>query len=191
MQYHRAIHQTASSSCSETKCGNPDLLISVSVLVHAHVHVYLHNGRVFCMCVGSSSARLQCFFSSIIHSLQRGGCGNMAPSAHSFWFGGCVFAWPGTGGRLFVQCCSFLSWFLLARQDARGHHSEISAPPPRWQQECCTEGFGTAARSSRVWQQGSSSPAYSLPLPNRCSEDGGAYTDGSLPVIQTFMICVH
>ncbi len=126
----------------------------------------------------------------LFQSLQRGGCGSVTPSTCFFWFGRCVFAWLGTGGWLFVQCCSFLS-VLLAHQDAKGHHSKISVPLSRWQQECCIDGCKAAVRSSRVWQQGLSSPAHSLPLPNRCSENGRAYTDGSLPVIQTSMVFVH
>lgn len=42
---------------------------------------------------------------------------------------------------------------LLAHQDAKGHHSKISAPPSTWQQKRCTDGVGAAVRSSRVWQR--------------------------------------
>ena len=150
---------------------------------------------LFCFCVGSSSTRCWCSFSSIISLSAEQWvwqCGSLSLLLLVWQMYLCL----ARSWRLAI--CPVLqlsllshSLFLLAHQDAKGRHSKISAPPSRWQQECCTYGCRAAVRSSRVWQQGLSSPAPSLPPPNRCSEDGGAYTDGSLPVIQTSVIFVH
>lgn len=73
----------------------------------------------------------------------------------------------------------------------RGHCGKISAPPSRWQKKFCVSSRRATKRSFRVWQQRSSNSAHLLLLPNRCSGDGGVYTDGSLPVIQTSLIFAH
>lgn len=73
----------------------------------------------------------------------------------------------------------------------RGHRGKISAPPSRWQKTFCVSSRRATKRSFRVWQRSSSISAHLLLLPNRCSGDGGVYTDGSLPVVQTTLIFAH
>lgn len=110
----------------------------------------------------------------LFYSLQRGGCGSILQPA-PFALADVFLLGRELGAGFLFSAVGFspFSCFLLAHQDAKGHHSKISALASWWQQECCTDGCSAAVRSSRHWQQGLSSLAHSSPPANRWTDDGG------------------
>lgn len=154
-------------------------------LMHAHVYLCICL-PLFCFCVGSFSARFELlsFSLSAVKWVWQYGFLCLLLLVWQMCF--CL-----AKRELAVQMSVLPSFSIWAHQEAKGHRGKISAPPSRWQQESCINDYRAAVRSFRIWQRGSSTPSHSLLLPNRCSGDGGAYTDGSVPVIQTSMIFVH
>lgn len=88
--------------------------------------------------------------------------------------------------------CPVIQLLIFSITDVpRGHRGKISAPPFRRPKKFCVSSCRATKRGLRVWQQSSSNSAHLLLLPNRCSGDGAAYTDGFSPVVQTSLIFVY